>query len=123
MKILFFALICIGILPSAFGSSVGDSCQVARSGAQGICKVITDCQEVINDIVKKGLYPTQCGFRGREQIVCCPSTILLTTTTTPAPTRISQRSICFSFVFFMIFFFLYILRFCLPLMCVRVQSG
>lgn len=74
------------------GQSIGESCSVARSGAAGICKVINDCPAVIDEIVNQGLFPAQCGFRGREQIVCCPEPIKKKNTTTPAPTRISQQS-------------------------------
>lgn len=76
----------------ANAQNIDESCQVARSGAPGICKIINDCPAVIDEIVKQGLFPAQCGFRGREQIVCCPAPRSVTTTTTPAPTRISQRS-------------------------------
>lgn len=88
-------VILFGVIIKAFlidGASVGDSCQVARSGAQGVCKVINECQPVIDEIVNQGLFPAQCGFRGRDQIVCCPVPVTVTTTTTPAPTRVSQRS-------------------------------
>lgn len=88
-------ILCIVVEPYLIdGLSVGDSCQVARSGAQGVCKVINNCQPVIDDIVKQGLFPSQCGFVGRDQIVCCPIPVsdTTTTTTTPRPSRISQRS-------------------------------
>lgn len=86
-------VLCIVLLScSALAANVGDTCQVARSGAQGICKLITECQPAIDDIVKQSLYPAQCGFRGRDQIVCCAVPVTHTTTTTPAPTRVSQRS-------------------------------
>lgn len=88
-------IFCIVVEPYLIdGLSVGDSCQVARSGAQGVCKVINNCQPVIDDIVKQGLFPSQCGFVGRDQIVCCPIPVsdTTTTTTTPRPSRISQRS-------------------------------
>lgn len=96
-----------GVVLMAFatnGADIGDVCQVARSGAQGVCKVINDCQPVIDDIVQNSLYPSQCGFRGRDQIVCCPVPMTTTTTTTPAPNRISQRSrldfcVCLLFIF------------------------
>lgn len=88
-------ILCIVVEPYLIdGLSVGDSCQVARSGAQGVCKLINNCQPVIDDIVKQGLFPSQCGFVGRDQIVCCPIPVsdTTTTTTTPRPSRISQRS-------------------------------
>lgn len=85
-------LFLIVVVTSVIGQNVDDPCQVARSGAPGLCKIINDCPPVIDEIVKQGLFPAQCGFRGREQIVCCPVPRTVTTTTTPAPTRISQRS-------------------------------
>lgn len=95
MKNILWTVFYICLLPALnHGGNVGDSCQVARSGAQGICKVITECQEVITDIVKKGLYPTQCGFLGRDQIVCCPAPIRVTTEIIPIARRISQKSVC-----------------------------
>lgn len=90
--LLFVATFCVGILPLVLCLDVNDPCQVARSGASGFCKVLKDCPEVVNDIVNKGLYPTQCGFRGREQIVCCAGPMENKITTTPFPTRISQIS-------------------------------
>lgn len=93
MRLLFVGLFCAGILPLILCLDVDDECQVARSGAIGRCKLLKDCPEVVDDIVKKGLYPTQCGFRGREQIVCCAGPIQNNRiTTTPVPTRISQKS-------------------------------
>lgn len=80
------------VVVSVVGQNIDDPCQVARSGAPGLCKIINDCPPVIDEIIKQGLFPAQCGFRGREQIVCCPVPRTVTTTTTPAPTRISQRS-------------------------------
>lgn len=77
----------------ANGVEIGESCQVARSGAQGVCQIINSCQPVIDDIRNNGQFPTQCGFRGRDQIVCCPVPVTTTTARpTPRPTRISQRS-------------------------------
>lgn len=81
------------------GADIGDVCQVARSGVQGVCKIINDCQPVIDEIVQFNLLPAGCGFQGRDQIVCCPVPVTTTTTTTLAPTRISQRSECHGFFF------------------------
>lgn len=91
--ILINFMICMAFaLFGANGADVGDLCQVARSGAQGVCQLINSCQPVIDQIVSQGLYPAQCGFRGRDQIVCCPVPPTTTTTTTLRPDRISQRS-------------------------------
>lgn len=91
MNVLIICVVAFAAI--ANGEDVGDSCQVARSGADGICKLFNDCQVVINELVNQGLYPAACGYRGREQIVCCP---VPPTTPKPvvtlAPTRISQKS-------------------------------
>lgn len=71
----------------------GDSCRVARSGAAGTCKIIDECNEVIQEIVTKRLFPAVCGFLGRKQVVCCPNPVVVTTPPTfSGPLRISQRS-------------------------------
>lgn len=86
-------LICMVFAFVANGADIGEPCQVARSGAQGVCQVINSCKPVIDEIVNQGLFPAQCGFRGRDQIVCCPVPVTVTPRpTTPPPTRISQRS-------------------------------
>lgn len=85
-------MICMVFALGANGAD-GDLCQVARSGAQGVCQLINSCQPAIDEIVNHGLFPAQCGFRGRDQIVCCPVPVTTTTARpTPRPTRISQRS-------------------------------
>lgn len=92
LAILIGVMICM-VIGLVNGADVGDSCQVARSGAQGVCQLINSCQVVVDDIIHHGLFPAQCGFRGRDQIVCCPVPVTTTkATTTPQPTRISQRS-------------------------------
>lgn len=94
------------------GADVGDTCQVARSGAQGVCQVINSCQAVVDEIVHHGLFPAQCGFRGRDQIVCCPVPVTTTTTTTLRPTRISQRSELPTHLVFHFSFFWFYIWFC-----------
>lgn len=85
-----FHIACLILVTNSL--NVGDDCQVARSGAKGVCKIINECVEVIDDIRKNNLYPTQCGFRGRDQIVCCPVKIVIKPTVIPDATRISQKS-------------------------------
>lgn len=87
--VLFF-VICT---KQSNGKSVGEVCQVARSGAQGVCKKFNECTEAVNDLLNSGLQPASCGsFVGRVQVICCAVPVVRTTTTTPAPTRVSMRS-------------------------------
>lgn len=107
---IVYGMVCV-VVWVVNGADVGAPCQVARSGAQGVCQFINSCQPVIDDIVKKGLFPAQCGFRGQDQIVCCPVPATTTTTTTLAPTRISQRSKWFFYRFgFFLFVCLHLIK-------------
>lgn len=90
-------LISVGLSAVVSSSKdVGDSCQVARTGAMGECRIIDNCAPAIDDIVKRQQFPASCGFIGHKQIVCCSETSTPRTTTTPAPVadRISARSAC-----------------------------
>lgn len=90
--ILVSVMICT-VFASTNGAFVGDKCRMGGSGAEGVCVLITNCQYAVDNIVKHNIFPTQCGFQGRDQIVCCPKPPETTKpTTTPAPTRISQLS-------------------------------
>lgn len=51
---------------------LNDRCQVARSGAQGVCRFFEDCPVVLNELIDQGLVPTKCGFQDRREIICCP---------------------------------------------------
>lgn len=51
---------------------LNDQCQVARSGAAGVCRFYEDCPVVLNELIDHGLVPTKCGFLDRREIICCP---------------------------------------------------
>lgn len=72
---------------------LNDGCQVARSGAKGICRFYEDCPVILNELINHGLVPAKCGFQGRREIICCP----LPPTPKPSiapeiPNRISAKS-------------------------------
>lgn len=74
---------------------IGDSCQTARIGAAGTCKLISDCPAAIEDF-QNNRQPAICGFRGRDAIICCANPV----TEKPPPkksNRLSSRSKCYSF--------------------------
>lgn len=87
---IIYAIICCYAIGETMGDSVGDLCSVARSGKAGTCRFITECKPVIDEILI-GIYPTTCGFRGIEQIVCCPNPAPPPTPTIPS-NRISALS-------------------------------
>ncbi|XP_049281653.1 venom protease-like isoform X2 [Anopheles funestus] len=51
---------------------VGERCTVQRTNEPGICRPVSDCTPVIDDIRNRRGNPTKCGFIDRVQIVCCP---------------------------------------------------
>ncbi|XP_029729399.2 venom protease-like isoform X2 [Aedes albopictus] len=72
---------------------VGDECIVQRTNAAGVCRAVSDCPSVIDDIRNRRANPTKCGFLGRVQIVCCPDGVQpKTTTSTSAPLTPSAMS-------------------------------
>lgn len=89
---IIYTIICCYEFGESMGGSVGDSCPVARTGAAGTCRIITECKPVIDEIVKLGLFPTGCGFRGSEQIICCPNPAAPPKPTRTPSTRISALS-------------------------------
>uniref|UniRef100_A0A182JES5 Peptidase S1 domain-containing protein n=1 Tax=Anopheles atroparvus TaxID=41427 RepID=A0A182JES5_ANOAO len=72
---------------------VGDVCVVQRTSEPGICRPVSECQQVIDDIRNRRGNPTKCGFVDRVQIVCCPSDQAKTTTvsSTESPLKEHQR--------------------------------
>jgi hypothetical protein len=58
-------------LPKTHSCFSGDSCDF-QDGSKGICRIDADCQFVIDLIKnKKRNEIVNCGFQGRNQIVCC----------------------------------------------------
>uniref|UniRef100_A0AAR5QCY0 Peptidase S1 domain-containing protein n=1 Tax=Dendroctonus ponderosae TaxID=77166 RepID=A0AAR5QCY0_DENPD len=51
----------------------GDLCVDKRTDSRGHCKLLPQCPSAIANL-RKGIYPTGCGFSGREIIVCCVET-------------------------------------------------
>lgn len=88
---------------------INETCQIRRTGAPGICRLIDDCPPIIQEIVQLHLSPTSCGFEGYKQIVCCPdssSVYAFTTTAKPGSNlSISARSMDSTWFFFRLIFF------------------
>uniref|UniRef100_A0A182NZ25 Peptidase S1 domain-containing protein n=1 Tax=Anopheles dirus TaxID=7168 RepID=A0A182NZ25_9DIPT len=88
---------CLLLLPSllllllALGSVradlEGEPCVVQRTNEPGICRPVSECAPVIDDIRNRRGNPTKCGFVDRVQIVCCPQagTTPAAATSTPSP--------------------------------------
>lgn len=53
-------------------SKLGNHCILTKTGQPGVCDYQQNCQEVVDDL-KKGRFPTICGFANRQRIVCCPN--------------------------------------------------
>uniref|UniRef100_A0A182PMF6 Peptidase S1 domain-containing protein n=1 Tax=Anopheles epiroticus TaxID=199890 RepID=A0A182PMF6_9DIPT len=67
--------------------TVGDPCIVQRTNEPGICRIVSECAPVIDDIRNRRGNPTKCGFIDRVQIVCCPGA-----STTPAAASTTQST-------------------------------
>ncbi|XP_055544670.1 serine protease snake-like [Wyeomyia smithii] len=65
--------------------AIGDQCVVQRTNAPGICRLISDCASVIDDIRNRRGSPTKCGFANKVQVVCCPDGVQLRTTLASMP--------------------------------------
>lgn len=64
---------------------VGDECVVQRTNAPGICRLVSECASVIDDIRNRRGSPTKCGFANKVQVVCCSDGVQQRTTSTSAP--------------------------------------
>lgn len=72
---------------------LNDHCQVARSGADGICKFYEECPVVLAELSQEGLIPANCGYQNRREIICCPLPPTRKPTISPqVSNRISAKS-------------------------------
>ncbi|XP_071441150.1 venom protease-like [Hetaerina americana] len=61
-----------------------DRCE-DRYGTKGMCLDIFDCPGAM-ELLKRGVYPTPCGFFHSDPLVCCSEAVATTTTHRPPPT-------------------------------------
>lgn len=73
---------------------LNDSCIVARTNSNGICKFIENCPSIVREIREELAFPTLCGFVRSKEIICCPKIEELHEST--LPTRVSDTSRCIS---------------------------
>ncbi|XP_044258983.1 serine protease snake-like [Tribolium madens] len=73
---MFYLLIALGFFTTSleivYGQVYGSACTVNPSGFPGTCKLLTECRQVRDDIIKNQRLPQLCGFRETQTIVCCP---------------------------------------------------
>ncbi|XP_063911584.1 serine protease snake-like isoform X3 [Zophobas morio] len=55
-------------------SIIGNSCSLEPSNSPGVCKLLTQCQEIRDQVVFSHKLPQTCGFERTQAIVCCPKT-------------------------------------------------
>ncbi|KAJ3656633.1 hypothetical protein Zmor_015692 [Zophobas morio] len=51
---------------------IGNSCSLEPTNSPGICKLLTKCKEIRDQVVFSYKLPQTCGFEGTQAIVCCP---------------------------------------------------
>ncbi|XP_063911597.1 serine protease snake-like isoform X2 [Zophobas morio] len=52
---------------------IGNSCTHERSNSPGVCKLLTHCKRIRDEVVFSYELPQTCGFQGTQPIVCCPN--------------------------------------------------
>lgn len=73
-SVIIFLEMCILYHTSCMSQlHLNDECTINRSNDKGICRPLTDCSILVNDIKKHSFRPTFCGFHDGKEIVCCPN--------------------------------------------------
>lgn len=65
------SVVVLLIITSSNGQE-NNNCIVTRTNQPGICKIITDCKSVQDDMITRRRQPTICGYEHLLPIVCCP---------------------------------------------------
>ncbi|XP_058815645.1 venom protease-like isoform X2 [Topomyia yanbarensis] len=87
-------LLCrLGVNAQQVDLEIGDECVVQRTNSPGVCRLVSECASVIDDIRNRRGAPTKCGFSNKVQVVCCSDGVQLKTTSTGAPIASSTLSI------------------------------
>ncbi|XP_055636299.1 serine protease snake-like [Toxorhynchites rutilus septentrionalis] len=71
--------------------AIDAECVVQRTNLPGICRLVSECQSVIDDIRNRRGNPTKCGFQNKVQIVCCSDGVQPQTTPTPSASVMSNH--------------------------------
>lgn len=95
INIFFLITIIIGVVLFLITSSNGqenNNCIITRTNQPGICKIITDCKSVQDDMIIRRRPPTICGYEHLLPIVCCPVPKVQKTTIKPTTTTFHSLS-------------------------------
>lgn len=92
--ILQFVVLLSGVLCQKPLLELNDTCHVTRTNSSGICQFIENCPDVRKEILRRGRFPTLCGFEGKKVIICCPQMdeTMIIAEDLDQPIRISNKS-------------------------------
>ncbi|XP_052895118.1 venom protease-like [Anopheles moucheti] len=92
-KIVLSIVLLVFIVGVRADLEVGEQCTVQRTNEPGICRPVSECAPIIDDIRNRRGNPTKCGYIDRVQIVCCPQTgtKVMVPSTTQSPTVRNDR--------------------------------
>ncbi|XP_063912156.1 venom protease-like [Zophobas morio] len=51
---------------------IGNACTLNASNSPGTCKLLTECEEIQDEVAFGHEVPQTCGFQGTQSVVCCP---------------------------------------------------
>ncbi|CAL1673871.1 unnamed protein product [Lasius platythorax] len=84
-------LVLVSILLPTHGADVGERCTI-DSRNQGICQLLQNCPVIYQELLSGKMPDNICGFSGFDPIVCCPTSIRLTSRSPPTPTPTPQTT-------------------------------
>ncbi|XP_058451564.1 serine protease snake-like [Malaya genurostris] len=85
LTFLSVPLLCrLGVNAQQADLEIGEECTVQRTSAPGVCRLVSECASVIDDIRNRRGGPTKCGYANKVQVVCCPDGVQPKTTSTSA---------------------------------------
>lgn len=78
-------LVFVSILLPTHGQDVGERCPIDNSRNQGICKNLQNCPVIYQELLAGNMPNNICGFSGFDPIVCCPTSVRVTSRLPPTP--------------------------------------
>ncbi|XP_063911594.1 serine protease snake-like isoform X3 [Zophobas morio] len=69
----FLIIVIVTLVKNIYTQNIGNPCTHERSNSPGLCKLLTQCKEIRDEIVIFQKLPQTCGFQETQAIVCCPN--------------------------------------------------
>lgn len=82
-KIIYQITSVVLFIITSINGQQNNNCIITRTNQPGICKIVTDCKSVQDDMITRRRQPTICGYNNLLPIVCCPIPKIPKTTIKP----------------------------------------